>query len=335
MRRWRTAALACLLSACSGQHSNGPDLNVILADAPAETLSDYRLFLDAGARLPAERVTRYELTNPLFSDHSDKHRYIYVPPGQTMSYHETEAFEFPVGSVIVKTFSYDDDFIETRLLVKKTRGWQAYPYVWNADDTEAIYTPIGADKVIETSSPSGEPLTINYAVPNKNQCKTCHGLNDSIFPIGPKARNLGAQPSEWALAGLLANSPEALPAVPHVDDLTATINDRARAYLDINCAHCHRAGGSASNSGLWLEWAEESPRKIGIQKRPTAAGRATADLQSVIVPGAPDRSIMVRRMASAEAGVAMPELGRSLVHDEGVALIDLWIAEMEQAETAK
>ena len=328
--RFEIAGLVLLLTACGGERQDGaPHLDVILAEKPAENLSDYGLFLDAGARKPAERVLAYDLINPLFSDHSDKHRYIYVPPGETARYHESDAFAFPVGSVIVKTFSYDDDFIETRLLVRKAEGWQAYPYVWNESDTEAVYTPIGASKVIETTAPTGAPITINYSVPNKNQCKTCHGLNGEVFPIGPKARNLGGQTTAWSEAGLLSGVQDDHFAVPKADDPGALLEKRARAYLEINCAHCHRAGGSASNSGLWLEWDEQSPRKIGIQKRPTAAGRASGELLSVIVPGAPERSIMVQRMASLEAGVAMPELGRSIVHEEGVSLIQAWIAEME------
>lgn len=331
--RYVVLVLLGLLAACGREQvQTAPNLDVILAEKPAEKLSDYRLFLDAGAREPADRVVGYDLINPLFSDHSEKHRYIFIPPKEMMTYHKSEAFGFPVGSVIVKTFSYDDNFVETRLLVHKADGWQAYPYVWDATDSEAIYTPIGADKVIETTSPIGEPLTINYSVPNKNQCKTCHGVDDAVFPIGPKARNLGRQPQAWVRASLLSGLPAEWPVVPYVDDEAAPLNARARAYLDINCAHCHRAGGSASNSGLWLEWDEESSRKIGINKRPTAAGRASADRLIVIEPGIPDRSIMVHRMASDEAGVAMPELGRSLVHSEGVELIEQWIEEMD-AET--
>lgn len=329
MRIW-FVAIACVLSACGGaQRESGPDLDVILAGAPAEKLSEYGLFLDAGAREPAHRVVAYDLVNPLFSDGSDKHRYVFVPSGEAARFHETDAFEFPIGSVIVKTFSFDDDFIETRLLVHKADGWHAYPYVWNETDTEAVYTPIGASKMIQTTGPSGAPLTINYAVPNKNQCKTCHGLNGKVFPIGPKARNLGDQTHAWSDASLLSGVPAEHITVPNTDDTTAALSARARAYLEINCAHCHREGGSASNSGLWLEWHERSPRKIGIQKRPTAAGRASGDLLSVIVPGAPERSIMVQRMASVEAGIAMPELGRSLIHEDGVALIEAWIADME------
>ena len=330
--RYVLAALALMLAACSSEQRAGrPNLDIILADAPAKNLSDYGLFQDAGAREPAKRVLHYDLVNPLFSDHSDKHRYVFVPPGQTAKFQVTEAFEFPVGSVIVKTFSYDDNFVETRLLVHKPDGWQAYPYVWNEAGTEAVYAPIGANMVIETQAPSGAPLSINYSVPNKNQCKTCHGLNGAVWPIGPKARNLGDQTHLWSEAGLLLGVPDEHHSVPRADDAATPVNDRARAYLDINCAHCHREGGSASNSGLWLEWDEDSPRKIGIQKRPTAAGRASGDLLSVIVPGAPERSIMVQRMASLEAGIAMPELGRSIIHDDGVELIEAWIAEMEHS----
>ena len=326
------ASLACLLGACSsGQQAGQPDMSIILAQDPAEHLSEYGLFLDASARQPAERVVGYDLINPLFTDYADKHRYVFVPEGKSAAYHETEAFAFPTGSVIVKTFAYDDTFIETRLLIHKADGWQAYPYVWNESGTEAVYTPIGAQKTIETTGPSGAPLTINYAVPNKNQCKTCHGLNDAVAPIGPKARNLGSQPHAWTAAGWLSGVPDELPSVPHAGDIAAPLNARARAYLDINCAHCHRAGGSASNSGLWLEWGETSEARLGILKRPTAAGRGSGDALKVVVPGAPDASILAYRMASAEAGVAMPELGRSLVHGEGVDLVRAWIAEMEAA----
>ena len=329
MRFW-FAGLTLFLVACSGaQQENGPHLEIILADAPADKLSDYGLFLDASGREPAERVIAYDLVNPLFSDYSDKHRHVFIPAGETAEFHESGAFSFPVGSVISKTFSYDGDLIETRLLVHKADGWHAYPYVWNDADTEAVYAPIGASKVIETTTPSGAPISIDYAVPNKNQCKTCHGLNDAVFPIGPKARNLGHQIHAWSDAALLSGVPSEFSIVPHTQDSDAPLSSRARAYLEINCAHCHREGGSASNSGLWLEWNEDSQRRLGIQKRPTAAGRATSDLLSVIDPGKPDRSIMVHRMASLEAGIAMPELGRSIVHDEGVEIVKAWIAEME------
>ena len=335
--------LAALLAACSAGKAAGPDLEVILAEAPAETLSAYGLFTDAAAGAPADGVIPYDLVNPLFSDHAAKHRFVFVPGGEAAQYDAEDVFNFPVGSVLVKTFAFAPDMrepeagaykVETRLLVHKESGWAAYPYVWNAEGTEAVYSPVGARRTVETISLSGAPLSIRYAVPNQNQCKTCHQSGDALSPIGPKARNLGhkGQIEAWAAAGILEGVPAALPAAPSVYDLSQPLDARARAWLDINCAHCHKPDGSASNSGLVLSSTETDPVKVGIGKRPVAAGRGAGDLFQVIVPGAPDRSILAFRMASTEPGIAMPELGRSVHDPEGLALVRQWIAEMEIAE---
>jgi uncharacterized repeat protein (TIGR03806 family) len=249
-------------------------------------------------------------------------------------------FAFPVGTVLVKTFAFAPDMrtpdagayrVETRLLIRKESGWAAFPYIWNADGTEAEYAPIGGRQTIETISPSGAPLTINYAVPNQNQCKTCHQAGAAIAPIGPKARNLNhhGQLEDWVAGGVLDQLPAGAPAAIAPFDVALPLDARARAWLDINCAHCHKPDGSASNSGLVLSATETDPVKVGIGKRPVAAGRGAGTLFQVIVPGAPDRSILAYRMASTEPGVAMPELGRSLHDPDGLALVREWIAAME------
>jgi len=175
-----------------------------------------------------------------------------------------------------------------------------------------------------------------YAVPNKNQCKTCHQSGDAVRPIGPKARNLNHdgpfgvnQLSDWYARGLLSDLPDKTPIMAKAFDPDISLTDQARAYLDINCAHCHKPTGSASNSGLWLEWETKDAVKWGVGKHPTAAGRGSGDALVVIEPGQPERSILSYRMASDEAGIAMPELGRALIDEEGVALINAWISEME------
>jgi uncharacterized repeat protein (TIGR03806 family) len=335
-------ACAALVAACSGRAA-GPDLDVILAEAPAETLSAYGLFADMAFATPAAGVTPYDLVNPLFSDHAGKHRFVYLPPGETAAYDGEDVFAFPVGTVLVKTFAFAPDMrtpeegawrAETRLLIHKEAGWAAYPYVWNEDGTEATYTPVGMRRTIETITPAGEAVRIDYAVPNQNQCKTCHQAGDALSPIGPSARSLNhdGQLEAWLAAGLINALPSALPSVPSVYDVSAPVDARARAWLDINCAHCHKADGSASNSGLWLSVHEDDPAKLGIGKRPVAAGRGAGDLFQIVLPGAPDRSILAFRMGSTEPGVAMPELGRSVPDPEGLALVREWIAGMDSPE---
>lgn len=334
MRQWLAIAALLGMGACGSQ--TGPNLEVILADKPATALSDYGLFTDRDGRTPAKGVIAYDLINPLFSDHTDKYRYVFLPGDASVDYTEEDVLKFPVGSVLVKTFAYGEQYLETRLLIHKSDGWDAIPYVWDEAQTEATYAPVGGRiEIAAEQAASGAPA-FTYAVPNKNQCKTCHQSGDAVSPIGPKVRNLNHQGpyganqiTDWSARGLLSGVPEMVPVMAKAFDQTESLTDQARAYLDINCAHCHKATGSASNSGLWLDWEIEDAVKWGIGKHPTAAGRGSGDALVVIEPGQPDRSILAYRMASDEPGVAMPELGRALVHEEGVALINAWITEMD------
>lgn len=310
-------------------------LDVLLAADPAPTLATYRLFTDSKATQPNARVTPYTLNTPLFSDYALKHRYVFVPPGRTIGYRGEGVLDFPVGTTLVKTFAYPADmrvkgsperFLETRLLIRKADGWTALPYVWNAEGTEAVLKKAGAKLDASWVHGDGTTKQVRWSVPNVNQCKGCHASSEQIVPIGPKAWNLGeAQLASWTRLGLMAKAVD-VPKVPAWDDARAPAAIRAQAYIDVNCAHCHNAKGSASNSGLFLEWNQPDPIARGIGKRPVAAGRASADLDYAIAPGHPEGSILVHRMKSTEPGVMMPELGRTLAHAEGVRLVEAYIA---------
>ncbi|MEO1047259.1 MAG: SO2930 family diheme c-type cytochrome [Pseudomonadota bacterium] len=299
------------------------------------TLSEYGFFLDAAARQPGARVIPYELNTALYSDGAEKLRYIFVPDGQRMTDSGAGGLlDLPVGSAIIKTFAFgegeDQRYIETRLLLHRADGWLALPYKWNDDQTEAKLALVGAR--MDLTRPDGQQ--ISYQIPNKNQCKNCHQVNDVVTPIGPKSRNLSR---DWIEAQAEAGTIEALPAVydtvPHWGN-RAQIADQealARGYLDVNCAHCHQPGGSASNSGLDLRWEQQDSHAIGIRKPPVAAGRGAGGHKVSILPGDPDASILVYRMSATEPGVAMPELGRSTNDEEGIAVIRQWVEGMDPA----
>ena len=299
------------------------------------TLSEYGFFLDAAGRIPDERVIPYELNTPLYSDGADKLRYIFLPDGGAMTdTGEGGLLDLPVGSAIIKTFAFgegeDQRYIETRLLLHRADGWLALPYKWNEDQTEAKLALVGAR--MELARPDGE--TISYQIPNKNQCKQCHVKGDVVTPIGPKSRNL---PGNWleaqTKAGRITVLPTVYDTVPHWDARAENSDAEAlaRGYLDVNCAHCHQPGGSASNSGLDLRWEQQDPYAIGIRKPPVAAGRGAGGHKVSIAPGNPDISILVHRMSSTEPGVAMPELGRSTNDPDGIAVIRQWVEGMEPA----
>lgn len=347
LRGLALAGLAVLTSAADGQASAPPPVDQarLMDETPALRLADYHLFADEHGRIPSARLTPYSLATPLFSDYAAKSRYLYLPPGTAARYRGAGLLDLPVGAVLVKTFAYPADFrrpddkirmIETRLLIHRQAGWTALAYVWNADQTEAVLRRAGLREAVSFVDAAGHARQIDYAVPNVNQCKECHSANGAIVPIGPKARNLaiqtpsGGQLQAWAKAGLLTGLPDGpIPATPRWDNASQPVEARARAYLDVNCGHCHSPEGLASNSGLYLTLEENDPHRLGVGKRPVAAGRGSGDLEVAIDPGHPDKSILAYRMASAEPGVMMPQLGRTIVHQEGLDLIRAYIADMK------
>lgn len=369
------ALTAALLGGCRPQAAAPV---VFHAQGQPQSLSEWHLFQTVDGRLePNGRVLPYDLNTPLFTDYAHKLRTVWMPEGTAARYVADEAFDFPVGTIISKTFYYprlegeprDSQavlrsqghegalpgggldlekvrLVETRLLVRREAGWVALPYVWNEAQTEATLMRGGELVPLTLVDAAGGREDAAYQVPDQNQCAGCHGSDLStreIHPIGPKARHLnrdfayldtsGAtlaanQLAEWQRRGYLTGVPEAS-AVPRVvdwQDPSASLDDRARAYLDINCSHCHSPAGPGNTSGLWLASDVDDPLRLGRCKLPIAAGHGTGDRRFDIVPGRPDESILTYRMVSTDPGVMMPEVGRSVTHREGVELIGAWIA---------
>ncbi|MEE9407365.1 MAG: SO2930 family diheme c-type cytochrome [Polaribacter sp.] len=320
-------------------------------------LSDYGFFNQPLNQLiPATRqVVPYELNSPLFTDYASKKRFISFPEGTSAKYKSDEAvLTFPTGTIIIKNFYYknedlkttkSDVIIETRLLIKDEKNkWKTIPYIWNEEQTEAYLYILGKDidLVLEKNTERKEKVTFKYSVPNINMCKNCHVKNQDLVPLGPTPRqmhrdNLFEKETKNQLAYLKENnfieglsSVSVVKKLPNYQDKSKTITNRARAYLDVNCAHCHQEKGSAKTSGLHLMYQEENYYKIGVNKPPVAAGKGSGNLAFDIVVGKPNESILLYRMKHLEPDIVMPEIGKNLVHKEGVKLIEDWIASMEE-----
>lgn len=315
-----------------------------------ERLSEWGLFRGDGHTLePNPGVLPYQVATPLFSDYARKHRTVWMPDGATARYDGTGVFALPVGTILSKTFFYPRQtdgsrrLIETRLLVHGQRGWVALPYLWNEEGTEATLEIVGAIVPVDDPSAPAAPRRIRYVVPNVNQCQSCHEQRKALVPIGIQARQLNRpypvgvrlenQLTRWTRQGYLSGAPDPGLAPRHAiwdpPESAGDLEGQARAYLDANCAHCHSPEGSAASAGLDLRSTTAEPRLLGVCKPPVAAGRgAGPGLAFGIVPGAPDRSILVYRMRSTDPGVMMPELGRTVVHAEAVHLVSEWIRRM-------
>ena len=318
---------------------------------PYRRLSTYGFFEgEMKNLLPVSEVLPYAPASSLFTDYAWKSRFIFFPEGEKALLSANE-ISFPKGTILIKNFYYPTDFrnpekgrriIETRLMIHEEKGWQAYPYIWNEEQTEAILKIVGGELEVKFKDSYGKDQLINYIVPNKNQCKSCHNKNEILSPIGVQVKHLNHsfdygskkenQLIHWTNAGKLEGfeSPESHPSLINYEDKNQALADRAMAYLDINCAHCHRAEGPASTSGLFLTFDQKDQMKLGVNKPPVAAGKGAGSFKYDIVPGKPDESILTFRMNSTEVGIAMPELGRTTIHREGLELIRQWIQEMDK-----
>lgn len=296
-------------------------------------LSEFGFFNGAGGLNPNANLIAYDLKTPLFSDYSEKSRYIYIADGQIAQAQGNGLIDFPIGSAIIKNFGYQQSdglkLIETRVLLRRADEWVALPYVWNEAQDDAVLKLAGKRLKTSFTDSLGNDREVDYAVPNKNQCKECHGVDNEVTPIGPKIRNLTDDSLQRILSANKLKLDGDRTDPDWSDSFTSDLDRDARAYLDINCAHCHNKKGSASNSGLFLNYEESNPVAYGIYKRPVAAGRGSGGLKFAINPAHPDQSILLYRMNSTEAGVAMPQTGRSIVHAEGVSLIANWIKSMD------
>lgn len=353
IRHVQVLVFAVAAAGCGSSDDEAPRRPVVVTPAPEgapwETLEEWHLFSNAPKQKPAERVTPFEVISPLWSDGAFKRRFAFVPEGATVGYDATGRWAFPVGTVLVKTFSYFADaqnpasaerLLETRLLVHESAGWTAHTYVWDDAQQAAVRTVAGVTLPVEFIDDGGQSVAFDYGVPNTNQCAECHGKNPDT--LGGKTRQLdrehdygkGAenQIDHFAALGWFASPP---PPAAERERLvapagSAPVAERARSYLDANCSQCHSAGGSASQSGLLLSWFDTAPgadqTTWGVCKVPTSAGGATCGLTHDIVPGNPDQSILVCRVESRDPQVQMPPLATKRVDEQGVALIREWIS---------
>ena len=187
----------------------------------------------------------------------------------------------------------------------------------------------------------GRARTNNYIIPNVNQCKGCHKSGEVMMPIGPKARHLNRdfayregtenQLAHWSRLGALAGAP--LPTgrrgwPPGTTRRAARSTPAPAPGWRSTAPTATIPAGPARSSGLDLLASQHNPAAFGVNKPPVAAGIGSGGREYDIVPGRPDESILAYRIASTHPGVMMPELGKRLVHEEGVALVRQWIAAM-------
>ena len=273
---------------------------------------------------PAKTLLPYDLVLAFWSDGAAKSRYVAIPAGGKVAYSPTGDWKFPPGTVFVKTFELQNRRLETRLLVIDRNGNPyGVSYKWRDDLSDADL--VAADGLHEPS----------WYYPSRTDCLVCHN-GHTTGTLGPKARQMNRdfrypdggtenQLHRWSRLGLfdtaLSESDIAsLPTLARTDDTSRSVEDRARSYLDANCGHCHRPGGTVAN----FDARYETPlAQQNLIDGPVLIDQ-NVDRARVISPHDPWRSVALMRVDT-NGEIRMPPLARNTIDTQGAAVLREWI----------
>lgn len=328
-------------------------VSVNLLTVPYANLSDYHFFEGDIKNLnPSLNVIPYEPASSLFTDYALKKRFIWMPNNVKANYvADDKILDFPVGTVLIKSFYYNTiqpnnttQIIETRLMIRKADRWYFYEYLWNNAQTDALLVS-GADfenggvRNFTFQKPNGELIDENYRIPSESECYACHKINEIRTPIGIKPQNINYsfsftdgnknQLQKLVEQGYLNSYPSSIVSTVDYHDSSQPLELRLRSYLDANCAHCHQDLGRCDYRALRLSFSKTTnPTLIGVCVQ--ADETISPTLQKIISAGNYSKSIMNYRLTSNVESERMPLLGRTIVHDEGVAILQEWINSLTQ-----
>ena len=291
---------------------------------------------------PVFGVIPYDVITPLFTDYAHKKRFIWMPDNVNATFNsDGTILSFPTSTILIKSFYYNNvqptnttRIIETRLMIKKEDGWIFADYIWNDEQTEAFLDLSGSNTNVEWTE-NGVTRNISYRIPTENECFICHKNGTEPTPIGLKPQNLNKSISyeeEGNLNQLQKlidfgyledNMPTSINTVVDWEDSTQPIDLRMRSYVDMNCAHCHSDLRHCDYRPLRLAYNEtDDNTNLGVC---VDADTSFPGLSTLIVPGNKNRSVLYYRLNSVQEDERMPLLGRTILHDEALDLVDEWI----------
>ena len=325
--------------------------NVIGPEEEARAAAFPRLLSTTGCvdpedpRQVAEGVIPYNPISRLWSDGADKDRFFAIPDDRRISVDAEGALEFPPGSVLIKHFRFGERYHETRFYMRSEEGWQGYSDRWNEEQTDAV--------LLDTAEAALLPNGVNWSWPSRSQCNLCHteasgfvlGLETSQLDQGldPVASERVEEPGDNQLSWLFERdffTPDlgsveqlraAMPPLAAIDDASAPVDQRVRSYLHTNCAMCHRPDGNVGRGNIDLRVATPLP-DTGMCEAESETGRVWGygnwEEQRILRAGRPMDSILYLRV-STPGYFRMPPLASEVLHEDATALLEVWIAELE------
>lgn len=315
---------------------------------PPQLLSQTTAFTDLTTLTPAPGLIPYDVIQPLWSDGADKKRWIAIPndgnpntAAEKIGWSDSSHWDFPIGTVLVKHFEIPGRRLETRFMLLGEDGeWFGFTYKWREDGSDADLLP--GPPVEETFTVDDEEWTWHF--PGRAECSSCH-TDAANHVLGVKARHLNSELT-YEKTGRTGNQLVTLnrlgffsPAIDEGDlpniltakniaDTSASLERRARSYLDINCSQCHQpAATTQANFDARLDtppWYQNLVNADPINNLGISGAK-------LVAPDEVDLSIVHRRVGSLEEGEGMPPLAKNVVHAEGLALLAEWIGSLDAA----
>jgi uncharacterized repeat protein (TIGR03806 family) len=309
-------------------------------------LSRTGAFSNARKLIPSQGLIPYDLVVAFWSDGAGKSRWVAVP-NDKIKFSPTGEWTFPKGTVFVKTFELSTDAadpgirrrLETRLLVCDSAGGvYGVVYKWRPDNSDADLLKVSETEEIPIKTPTGEIRKQPWYYPNRLDCLACHNANAGGV-LGVKTRQMnraftypsGATDNQlraWNHIGLFEPAVmdadlAALPTLAAADDMARTLQDRARSYLDANCAQCHRPRGTVA----YFDARYDTPLdQQALIDGPVLIDQGI-DRPRVISPHDMWRSIAYMRVNTVD-DIKMPPIARETIDQKGVRLLRDWITSL-------
>ncbi|GAA5116944.1 PQQ-dependent sugar dehydrogenase [Luteolibacter yonseiensis] len=329
---------------------SGLNLPATADEALPPTLSATGIFSDRNLT-PKPGVIPYSLNSPSWNDGAETRHWVILPDSGKIGFADKGEFTWPGGTVFIQHFEIETDQtskarrrLETRLLVLDPTGGFGYgaTYRWRPDGSDAdLVDAAGQEEVLKITDASGTTRNQTWSYPGSGLCFMCHTPNAG-FVLGPKTRQLNGdhaypngrtdnQLRTWTYLQMFgpALDESAIKHFAHtvaVDDTKASVEDRARSYLDTNCAHCHRPNGTGALWDARYDTPLSAQGIIGGELRNTLG----IENGKIVAPGDPVKSILHHRMASTNLTEQMPPVSRNVVDATALEVLGEWIKKLSQ-----
>lgn len=313
---------------------------LVLASSATAQTPDFAPSLRAAGFFSADKL-RFSPQYPLWSDGADKKRFIELPSGGTIDTSDPDAWRFPRGTRLWKTFTHGERAVETRLIEHGADGrWRYATYLWRADGQDADLAPARGATLALPEAPRGR-----YVVPGRGDCIACHG-GATVPVLGFSALQLAGErgAAESTLRrlverGLLHGLPPALLETPPQIAAANEVERAALGYLHGNCAHCHHAHEGRVPVRLNLMQRVVDPGASAAQvlrsmlDAPSRYQRGDDAGAHALVPGDADASVLMQRMRARDGRTQMPPLGTEVADAESLALLARWINNLPKGDS--